>query len=301
MRGIDGEVRTVWRRLLAGRLAPILVAASALLIIAVHFVAPVPSGAVHAELSRLTSGNQITGFVLMIMAFLSAYLLVAPDLHDEFESMTSSGGSRPITFAAARLLVGVAALLATTVVLGLAVEVLDIGGQYQQDEAVHLGVLFADAVPVLILALVLSCLFGRGAGVIGTFFLTAVGSDAAYERGALSDHFIDPSGLLSFEQTLAWLAPRPLMDALPGIALMDQAVALQQFPVREGHAVWGTDLIQVSGPAEITQYAAYVLAAVAVFYIVCRWRAARARSRFHLVPSWLEARRGADRVDEERL
>jgi hypothetical protein len=301
VRGLDGEVRTVWRRLLAGRVAPILVAASAVLIIAVHFVAPVPSGAVHAELARLTSGNQITGFVLMILSFLSAYLLVAPDLHDEFESMTASGGSRPVAFAAARLLVGAAALLAAAVVLGLTVEALDIGGQYQSDEAVHLGVLFADAVPVFILAVVLTCLFGRVAGVVGTFFLTAVGADAAYERGALSDHFIDPSGLLSIEQTLAWLAPRPVMDALPGIALMDQAVALQQFPVREGQAVWGTDLIQVSGPAEITQYAAYLLAAIAVFYIVCRWRAARARSRFHLVPSWLEARRGGDKVDEERL
>ena len=298
MSGLYHEIRAVSQRLLAGRIAPILVAASAVLIVAAHFIAPVPGGA-HTELARLSGSNEIAGFVLLILAFLTAYLLVAPDLYDEFESMTATGGSRPLTFAVGRVLVGVAGLLAAAVALGVVVEALDIGGRYQVGEAVHIGVLFANAVPVFMLALVLTCLFGRVAGLVGTFVFLSLGWDAAYQRGALSDHFIDPSGLFSLEQTVAWLGPRPLMDSLPGIALLDQAVALNQFPVREGQAVWGADLIQVSGSPEITLFVAYVLVLAIAFYLVCRMRAGRARSRFHLVPSWLEARR-ADRAETER-
>ena len=298
MSGPYHDIRTVSQRLLAGRIVPILIAASAVLIVAAHFIAPVPGGA-HTELARLSGSNEIAGFVLLILAFLIAYLLVAPDLYDEFESMSATGGSRPLTFAVGRVLVGVAGLLAAAVVLGAVVEALDIGGRYQAGEAVHVGVLFANAVPVLMLALVLTCLFGRVAGLVGTVFFLSVGSDAAYQRGALSDHFIDPSGLFSLEQTVAWLGPRPLMDSLPGIALLDQAVALNQFPVREGQAVWGAELIQVSGSPEITLYVAYLLALAIALYLVCRLRAVRARSRFHLVPSWLEARR-ADGAETER-
>jgi hypothetical protein len=295
--GLGAEVRAVWRRLLVARLIPILIGASALLIVAARLVAPVPAGPVHSELARLSSGNEVTGFLLMILAFLSAYLLVAPDLHDEFESMTATGGSRPLTFAAARVLAGIGGLLVTTTALGLVVEAMDLGGRYQEAEAVHLGVLFVNSVPIFILALALTCIFGRVAGLIATFVLMSLGSHAAYERGALSDHFIDPNGALSVEQTLAWLAPQPLLDSLPGIALIDQSEILNQFPVRAGSAVWGADLIQVSGPTEITQYALYLLAVVIAFYVVCRFRAARARSRFHLVPSWLEDRR-ASRADD---
>ena len=293
MNGLGAEVRAVWRRVLVARLVPILVGASALLIVAARLVASVPAGPVHSELARLSSGNEVIGFLLMILAFLTAYLLVAPDLHDEFESMSASGGSRPLTFAAARLVVGLGALLVATAVLGLVVEVIDLGGRYQAAEAVHLAVLFANAVPIFILALVLTCLFGRVAGLIVAFVLMSIGSHAAYERGALSDHFIDPNGALSAEQALAWLAPRPLMDSLPGIALIDQSEALNQFPIREGNAVWGADLIQVSTSADITQYAVYLIALAIVFYLVCRFRSARARSRFHLVPSWLEDRKAS--------
>jgi hypothetical protein len=288
--GLYGEIHLVSRRMLAWRLMPLLVAASALVVIASGVVAPTPSGAIHHELARLQSGNEITGFVLMVAAFLSAYLLLAPDLHEEFESMSSAGGSRPLTFAAARVLVGAAGLLATTLALGVAVELLDVGGRYQGAEVLHLLVLFANAVPVFVLALVLTSMFGRIAGVIVTFFLLSVGSDAAYQRASAADHFIEPSGLYSAEQLVAALGPRPLVDPLPGIALIDQSVALNQFPIREGQGVWGADLIQVSGAADITHYFAYLAALAAVLYVVCLFRSARARSRFHLVPAWLEKR-----------
>lgn len=290
---MGAEVRAVWRRVLVARLVPILIGASALLILAARLVASVPAGRVHSELGRLSTGNEVIGFLLMILAFLYAYLLVAPDLHEEFESMTANGGSRPFTFAVARAVVGVAGLLVATVVLGLVVEVIDLGGGYQAAEALHLVVLFANAVPIFILALTLACLFGRVAGLIATFVLMSIGSHAAYERGALSDHFIDPNGALSVEQTLAWLAPPPLLDSLPGIALIDESVALNQFPVREGSAVWGADLIQVSGTTEITQFVVYLVAVLIALYLVCRFRAARARSRFHLVPSWLDDRKAS--------
>lgn len=299
MNGLGAEVRAVWRRLLVARLVPILIGASALLIVAARLVAGVPAGPVHSELGHLSSGNEVIGFLLMILAFLCAYLLVAPDLHDEFESMSATGGSHPLTFAAARVLVGAGGLLVTTAALGLVVEIIDLGGRYQAAEALHLAVLFVNAVPIFILALVLTCLFGRVAGLIAAFVLMSIGSHAAYERGALSDHFIDPNGALSAEQGLAWLAPRPLLDSLPGIALIDQSEALNQFPIREGNAVWGTDLIQVSTPADITQYVVYLLALAIAFYVVCRFRAGRARSRFHLLPSWLEDRRTGRSTNSE--
>jgi uncharacterized membrane protein YfcA len=56
------------------------------------------------------------------------------------------------------------------------------------------------------------------------------------------------------------------------------------------------DLIQVSGSAEIFQYAVYLVVLVIAFYMVCRWRESRAHSRFHLVAPWLEAR-SVDRAD----
>ena len=40
-------------------------------------------------------------------------------------------------------------------------------------------------------------------------------------------------------------------------------------------------------------FALLLLAVGIAFYVVCRFRAARARSRFHLVPSWLEDRRAS--------
>jgi hypothetical protein len=277
--------------MLSGRVIPILIAVSVLLIAAVRAIAPTPAGAVHSELARLQGGNEIAGFVVLIVAFVSAYLLLAPDLHDEFESMSSGGTSRPLTFAAARVLVGAATLLVTVAALGITVEALDVGGAYQRQEALHLAVLFANALPVFMLALALTCTFGRGIGLVGALILLWVGSDAAYQRGSFADHFIEPSGLFSAEQAVAWFAPRSLLDALPGITLIDQSVALQQFPVREGQAVWGADLIQVSGGADIVQYAGYLVALGVLLYIVCRLRARRARSRFRLVPTWLEARR----------
>ena len=278
-------------RLWAGRVLPILLGSSVLLILAVRLIAPTPAGPVHSELARQLSANEIAGFVLLVVAILSAYLLVAPDLHDEFERMSAGGGSRPLTFAAARVLVGGAGLAASALLLGIVVGGLDLGGTYLKDEAFHLVVMFANALPVFLLALVLMCFGGRVFGLVGAFFLLSIGSDAAYQRGALADGFIEQGSLFSAEQLVAWLAPRQLMDRLQGVALTDKSVALNQFPVREGHSVWGTDLIQVSGPADIAQYAAYLVALAGVLYIACRLRARRARTRFHLVPTWLERRR----------
>jgi hypothetical protein len=289
--GFRHELSIVWPRMLAGRVLPILIGGSMVLVAAVRVIAPVPAGPTHSELAKLQGGNEITGFVLMIVAFVSAYLLLAPDLHDEFESMSASGATRPLTFAAARVLVGAAALVITAAALGIAIEALDAGGRFQKEEALHLVVLFANSLPVFMLALALTCIFGRVAAVITAFFLLSVGADAAYQRAALSDHFIDSTGLYSAEQFVAWFAPRSLLDPFPGIALKDLSAALQQFPVREGQAVWGGDLIQVSGSADIVQFAAYLVALAAVLYIACVIRARRARSRFHLVPAWLEQKR----------
>src|SRR5207253_647404 len=82
-----------------------------------------------------------------------------------------------------------------------------------------------------------------------------LGADAAYQRAALADGFIAPSGLYSIEEAVAWLLPRPLVDPFTGLLLMDKSVALQQFPVRQGTGVWGWDLIQVSGQADIALFA----------------------------------------------
>ena len=72
------------------------------------------------------------------------------------------------------------------------------------------------------------------------------------------------------------------MTKLPekvGTAVIDQSVALNQFPVREGQAVWGTDLIQVSSLLDVQLYLAYALVAAGLFYLVCRLRARQARTR----------------------
>ena len=71
---------------------------------------------------------------------------------------------------------------------------------------------------------------------------------------------------------------------------MDQSVALQQFPVRQGSGVWGWDLIQVSGSADIALFVGYLIALAALLYVLCRWRAAQAHSRFVPVAGWLDDR-----------
>jgi hypothetical protein len=295
---LRNELRQVWQRPWGGRLMPVLFAAPSLLVAAVWVAAPRPAGEIHSELERLQSADEIIGFVLTVAALISAYWLLAPDIEGEFESLSRRGGSDPFTFAAGRALVGAAGLLLVAAALGLVVEALDVRGSYQKAEALRVAVLLVNALPVFMLAMVLTGAFGRIIGMVAPVVLQAFGAEAAYQRGALADGFIEPTPLYSAEQFFAWLTPHSLIDPLPGIALMDQSVALQQFPVREGHSVWGADLIQTSGFVDVAHYAGYLLLLTALLCFVCWRRAVQARSRFHAVPTWTETRRG-DHLDDE--
>ena len=277
-----------WRRTWGGRLFVVLLVASVFLVLLVRLTAPAPAGAVHSELARLQSANEVIVIALAIVAVLSAYRLFAPDLNEEFESLSPRGGSRPLTFAAGRALVGAGGLILVAGCLGVVVEALDAGGRYLPDEALHVAVLFANSVPLFLLAMTLACVLGRFIGLFAAFFMQSCGADAAYQRGALADGFIAPTPLYSFEQLFAWLAPRPLLDPLPGIALRDQSAALYQFPVWEGHGVWGGDLVQVSSSGDLAVYGIYLVALIALLYLACRWRAAQARSR-PPIQGWFKA------------
>ncbi len=289
VQSLSGELRIAWQRTWGGRLMPILLFASVLLLAAVRVWGSTPAGAVHHELAWLESANEIISWVLVVLALLSAYRLTVPDLRDEFEALSTRGQSRPITFAAGRALAGAGGMFAAAAAMGLAVEVLNLGGRYEREEVLRVFVLYLNAVPLFMLAMILTCAFGRIVGLIAPLVVQALGAEAAYQRGAMADHFIDPSGLYSFEQLLAWLAPRPLIDPLLGIILMDQSAALEQFPVRQGHSVWGWDLVQVSGAGDAAQYGFYLVALAALLVLVCRLRAAYARTRFHTVGGWLRA------------
>ena len=288
--GLVAEIRIAWARTWGGRLLPLLLVGVALLVAIQRLVTPAPGGAIHSELGRLATANETIAFALMVGALVSAYRLLSPDLKAEFESMSSRGRSGPLVFTAGRVIVGIAGLGIAAIVLGLVVELFDLGGRYQRQEAVHIAVMFMSSVPLLMLALVLTCAFGRIVGIIVSVVMLNVGADAAYQRAAMADGFIAPSGLYSIEEAVGWLLPRPLVDPLTGIILMDQSAALQQFPVRQGNGVWGWDLIQVSGFADITLFAAYLVALAALLYVSCRWRAAQAHRRFVPVAGWLEGR-----------
>ncbi len=277
--GIKVEIWRGWHRAWGSRRLQAIAVVVALATVGVWFVIPVPAGAVHAELSRLRSVNDFGTLCLMVLAFGSAFFVLSTDLNEAFDSLSQRGGSRALTFAAGRLLAGLGGLAATAAVLVAVVEVLDLGGRYKAEEFVHMAVLLANATGVFMLVAFLVAAIGRVAGVIAAFVIYSIGADAAYQRGALADGFITPAPVLSGEQAIAWLAPRPLVDPLTGIAALDQSVALNQFPVREGHAIWGTDLIQVSGTSDIAMYFAYVGVAAVLFYAVCRVRAWRARTR----------------------
>jgi hypothetical protein len=268
---------------------PGLLLVAVLLLAAVRVWGSTPAGAVHRELGWLGSANEIIAWVLVVLALVSAYRLMAPDVRDEFEALSTRGQSRPIMFAAGRALVGAGGMFVTAAALGLAVEVLNLGGRYEREEALRVFVLFLNAMPLFMMAMILTCAFGRIVGMITPLVMQALGVEAAYQRGAMADHFIDPSGLYSFEQLLAWLAPRPLIDPLLGIILMDQSAALEQFPVRQGHSVWGWDLVQVSGAGDVAQYGIYLVALAALLVLACRLRAEYARTRFHTVGGWLSA------------
>src|SRR6266576_2935209 len=155
--GLGDEIRVAWHRTWGGRLLPILVAGVALLVVVQRLVTPAPAGVVHGELGRLATVNETIGFALMVGALFSAYRLLSPDLSSEFESMSSRGRSGPLVFMAGRLVVGAGGLARAAVVLGLVVEVLDLGGRYQGQESLHVAVLFVNAVPLLMLAMVLTC------------------------------------------------------------------------------------------------------------------------------------------------
>lgn len=288
--GLVAEIRIAWARTWGGRLLPLLLAGVALLVVVQRLVTPAPAGAVHTELGRLATANESIGFALMVGALVSAYRLLSPDLSSEFESLSSRGTSGPLAFMGGRLVVGTGGLGLAAIVLGFMVEVFDLGGRYQKEEAVHVATLFVNAVPLLMLAMVLTCSFGRIVGMIASVVMLNLGADAAYQRAALADGFIAPSGLYSIEQAVAWLLPRPLVDPFTAVVLMDQSVALQQFPVRQGTGVWGWDLIQVSGVADVTIFAAYLVVLAGLLYVSCRWRAAQARSRFVPVAGWLDNR-----------
>jgi len=250
-----------------------------LLLVAAWFTIPLPPGAVHVELSRLRTASDVVTLALMVLAFLAAFRVLSPDLNEAFDSLSERGGSRPLTFAAGRVLAAGGGLVLTAAVLAIVIEGLDLNGQYEAQELVHMVVLLANALAVFLLAGLLIAAFGRIAGVLAAFVLFNIGADAAYQRGALADGFITPAPVLSAEQVVAWFGPRPLVDPLIGTAVIDQSVTLNQFPVREGHAVWGADLIQVSSLLDVQLYLVYALVAAGLFYLVCRLRARQARTR----------------------
>jgi hypothetical protein len=76
---------------------------------------------------------------------------------------------------------------------------------------------------------------------------------------------------------------------------MDQSVALEQFPIRQGHLVWGWDLIAVSGPADVLAYLGYLVVLAGLLYIACVRRQAHARARFVPIPGWLGRQKTANR------
>jgi hypothetical protein len=273
---------------------PLLLAGIALLLVAVRFTAPAPAGAVHGEVARLQSANEIIGFAVLIAALITAYRLLSPDISGEFESLSLRGAAGPLAFAAGRVLVGIGGLLLATAVLGLVVEVMDRGGLYMREEAVHLAVFFGNAASLFMLAMALTCAFGRIVGLIAPVVMYAIGGDAAYQRAALADGFIAQTPFYWSEELIAWLLPRPLVDPFTGIALMDQSVALEQFPIRQGHLVWGWDLIQVSGASDLFAYAFYLVVLAGLIYAACLLRRAQARSRFVPVVGWLGRGKSGD-------
>jgi hypothetical protein len=285
------EVERTLRRTWRARILPGILVVAVALLVGAWFSAPLPSPAVHAEIARLPSAevhaelarlrnaNEVIGLVLMIVAFLSAYLILTPDLNEAYDSLSVRGGSRPLTFAAGRALVGVAGLIASAAVLGLTVEALDFRGRHELDELVDLAVKCANATAVFMLVTALVSVAGRIIGMITSFFLLNIGTDSAYHQGAVADGFIDPTSLVTAEKYLAFLAPPPLIDPLTGIAMIDQSIALQQFPVWEGNSIWGAELIQVSRPPDVIHYAVYLAAVSALFYLSCLRRARQARAR----------------------
>src|SRR2546421_7144215 len=292
--GIRVELCRAWHRTWGSRVMQGLAGAAALLLIPTWFTIPLPSGAVHAELSRLRTANQILTLALVVLAFLCAYRVLSVDLDEAFDSLSVRGGSHAFTFAAGRILSGAGGLALVTAGFLAIVEALDFNGQYRTQELVHALVQFANASAVFLLACVLVSGIGRVAGVLVAFVIFTISTDAAYQRGALEDGFITPAPVVTAEQVVGWLGPRPLIDPLSGIAAIDQSVALQQFPVREGQAIWGTDLIQVSSSTDVAIYAVYVAVALVIFYVVCRVRARQARTRLRPT-TWTAPRVVGDR------
>ena len=250
-----------------------------MLLVAVWFTIPLPSGPVHQELSRLRTANEVVTLALMVLAFVCGFRVLSTDLDEAFDSLSDRGGSRVVPFVAGRLISGAGGLALVALGLTAAVEILDFGGRYRTEEAVHIAVTLVNAAAVLAMVLVLVATIGRIAGVLAAFVIFNIANDAAYQRGALADGFITPAPVVSAEQAVAWLGPRPLVDPMSGIAAIDQSVALQQFPVREGQFVWGTDLIAVSSSTDIAISVAYVLIALALFFAVCGVRGHQARTR----------------------
>ncbi|TME08674.1 MAG: hypothetical protein E6I69_04925 [Chloroflexi bacterium] len=246
--GLRVEVWRAWHRTWGSRLMQAVAGAFTLLLVAAWFTIPLPPGAVHAELSRLRTASDVVTLALMVLAFLAAFRVLSPDLNEAFDSLSERGGSRPLTFAAGRVLAAGGGLALTAAVLAIVIEGLDLNGQYEAQELVHMVVLLANALAVFLLAGLLIAAFGRIAGVLAAFVLFNIGADAAYH---------------------------PLI----GTAVIDQSVTLNQFPVREGHAVWGADLIQVSSLLDVQLYLVYALVAAGLFYLVCRMRARQARTR----------------------
>lgn len=289
MSGLSNELQVAWRRAWAGRLVPLLLLAATLLIVLVSLASPGLGGPEHRELDHLRGIDEVIFLVLEVGAILVGYRLVVPDLDGQFESLGRAGTSTPLSFAAGRSLAGAGALLALAAALGVLAVLLDFNGRHPLDELLRVTVLAANALPLLLLTMALTCLIGRFMGPLGALLLQSWGTEAAYDRGALADGFILSTPLYAIEQGFAWLAPWPLVDRLVGIELHDQSEVLRQFPVRQGHAVWGSDLTAVSAPLDVVHYSIYLLAVATLFLLACRYRGSQARSRPQL-GHWFRAR-----------
>src|SRR5438270_2262032 len=149
-------------------------AASVLLLVAAWFTIPLPSGAVHAELSRLRTAGDVVTLALMVLAFLAAFRVLSPDLNEAFDSLSERGGSRPLTFAAGRVLAAGGGLVLTAAVLAIVIEGLDLNGQYQVQELVHVVVLLAYALAVFLIAGFLIVAFVLFYGVISAFLVLRI-------------------------------------------------------------------------------------------------------------------------------
>ncbi|MHB8508700.1 MAG: hypothetical protein ACYDGR_08650 [Candidatus Dormibacteria bacterium] len=258
------EIRLVVARLLRSRLAMLVFAVSLLVPFVVRLVNHLAPPGIEGALFVLKQVNDSLFVVLWLVVVILPYLVLRDDISDGFVRV-GDGEVRSWVFAGARLVVGIA--LSTAVGLwAFAIATMSVAVPPPAN-LLQVLTITADHVPFYAISLAATAIVGPLLAPVVATVLVSLGSEVLYDRAASLDFYTPDSPAFRAEQRAGILLPNPLVGRLTGDCLQAESYVLKQLPIRAGHHVWGSEVIDVSSLLDVLHWSVYLVIVSAVFYL----------------------------------